>query len=134
VGGVTLNDPAGNQLSPALEFRGFMASPLEGTEQGIAVYLNGGRFNLPFGDTVNWDLIPSQAIDNANLEGANPVFGLNALGGSLSVQLKNGFTYQGGEFTLSGGSFVRIRGDFQYGKQSGDFAAYVATSVVHDSG
>jgi outer membrane receptor protein involved in Fe transport len=134
VGGVALTDPAGNQLSPDLEFRGFRVSPLEGTAQGIAVYVNGARFNLPFGDTVNWDLIPNQAIDSANLEGANPVFGLNALGGSLSVQLKNGFTYQGGELTLSGGSFGRIQGDFQYGRKLGDFAAYVAASVVRDGG
>ena len=50
------------------------------------------RFNQPFGDTVDWDLIPDIAIDQINLEGSNPVFGLNALGGSLNVQLKNGFT------------------------------------------
>jgi outer membrane receptor protein involved in Fe transport len=134
VGGVALDDAAGNQFQPALLYRGFTASPLDGTAQGLAVYVNGARFNLPFGDTVNWDLIPSQAIDTANLEGANPVFGLNALGGSLSVQLKNGFTYHGGELVLSGGSFGRVEGAFQYGRQSGDFAAYAAGGVLHDGG
>jgi iron complex outermembrane receptor protein len=134
VAGVALNEAVGNQFQPSLEYRGFNASPLEGTAQGLAVYINGARFNLPFGDTVNWDLIPGQAIDTANLEGANPVFGLNALGGSLSVQLKNGFTYHGGELVLTGGSFGRASAAFQYGRQSGDFAAYIAGGVLHDGG
>ncbi len=134
VGGVALNDAAGNAFQPTLMYRGFAASPLEGTAQGIAVYVNGARFNLPFGDTVNWDLFPSVAIDNANLEGANPMFGLNALGGSLSLQLRNGFTWHGGELTLSGGSFGRVGATFQYGQQSGNFAAYAAGSILHDGG
>ena len=78
------------------------------------------RFNQPFGDTVNWDLIPDIAIDRLNLEGSNPVFGLNALGGAVNVQLKNGFTYQGAEATRSGGSFGKVQGEFQYGKQIGN--------------
>ena len=134
VAGVALDDAAGNQFQPALLYRGFTASPLDGTAEGLAVYVNGARFNLPFGDTVNWDLIPAQAIDTVNLEGSNPVFGLNALGGSLSVQLKNGFTYHGGELVLTGGSYGRAQGTFQYGKQSGDFAAYVAAGILHDGG
>lgn len=134
VAGVALDDAAGNQFQPALLYRGFTASPLDGTAQGLAVYVNGARFNLPFGDTVNWDLIPAQAIDTLNLEGSNPVFGLNALGGSLSVQLKNGFTYQGGELVLTGGSNGRAQGTFQYGKESVDFAAYVAGGILHDGG
>ena len=134
VAGVALDQAVGNQFQPALLYRGFAASPLDGTAQGLAVYVNGARFNLPFGDTVNWDLIPAQAIDTANLEGANPVFGLNALGGSLSVQLKNGFTYHGGELVLTGGSFGRAQAAFQYGRQSGDFAAYVAGGILHDGG
>ena len=134
VAGVALDDAAGNQFQPALLYRGFTASPLDGTAEGLAVYVNGARFNLPFGDTVNWDLIPGQAIDTLNVEGSNPVFGLNALGGSLSVQLKNGFTYHGGELVLSGGSFGRAQAAFQYGKQSGDFAAYTAGGILHDGG
>jgi iron complex outermembrane recepter protein len=97
VGGVNLNLSSGNPDQPDLLYHGFEASPLQGTSQGLAVYVNGVRFNDPFGDTVNWEVIPSIAISQVNLEGPNPVFGLNALGGSLSVQLKDGFTYHGGE-------------------------------------
>ena len=95
--GVSLNNAGGNPNQPAVVYHGFSASPLEGASQGLAVYVNGARFNQPFGDTVNWDLIPSIAIDRVNLEGANPVFGLNALGGSINVLMKNGFTYHGAE-------------------------------------
>lgn len=132
--GVHLNNAAANPFQPNLTYHGFQASPLQGTEQGLAVYVNGARFNQPFGDTVNWDLIPDIAIDRLNLEGANPVFGLNALGGSLSVQLKNGFTYHGGEFDAFGGSFGQMAAEFQYGKQSGNTAIYMAGAGLHEAG
>src|SRR5215469_13272433 len=63
--GVTLSDPNGNNAAQALSYRGFFASPLQGTPQGVAVYVNGIRFNEAFGDTVNWDLIPTNAIDHS---------------------------------------------------------------------
>jgi hypothetical protein len=132
--GVHLNSTAGNPFQPDLFYHGFEASPLQGVPAGLAVYVNGARFNNPFGDTVNFDLIPDLAIDRMNLEGANPVFGLNALGGALNVQLKNGFTYHGGEVDIFGGSFGQVSGQFQYGKQSGNSAVYVAASGLHESG
>ncbi|WP_428542078.1 TonB-dependent receptor [Rhodopila sp.] len=134
VGGVNLDSASGNPFQPSLFYHGFAASALQGTPQGLAVYVNGVRFNQAFGDTVNFDLLPSLAIDQINLEGSNPVFGLNALGGALSVQLKNGFTYQGGEIELSGGSFDTYGANFQYGRQSGNTAAYVAASGLHQGG
>ena len=134
VGGVNLDSASGNPDQPTLLYHGFEVSPLQGTPQGLAVYVNGARFNDAFGDTVNWDLIPSIAIGQLNLEGPNPVFGLNALGGSLSVQLKNGFTYHGGEADLYGGSFGRIVGEIQYGKQVGNVSTYVAATEQHQDG
>ena len=131
VGGVNLDSASGNPYQPTMFYHGFEASALQGTPQGLAVYVNGVRFNSAFGDTVNFDLIPDLAIDQMNLEGSNPVFGLNALGGALNVQLKNGFTYQGGEISFHGGSFDTYGGDFQYGKQSGNTAVYVAASGVY---
>jgi len=134
VPGVTLDAAAGNPFQPNLLYHGFLASPLQGNPQGLAVYLNGARFNQPFGDTVNWDLIPDLAIDRMDLVGSNPVFGLNALGGALSVRMKNGFTYQGGEVDLLGGSFAHYQGNLQYGVQSGNVAAYVAATGLHEGG
>lgn len=134
VGGVNLDSASGNPYQPTLFYHGFAASALQGTPQGVAVYVNGVRFNQAFGDTVNFDLLPNIAIDQMNLEGSNPVFGLNALGGALNIQLKNGFTYQGGEADVHGGSFGTYAGEFQYGKQSGNTAAYVAASGLHQGG
>jgi iron complex outermembrane recepter protein len=132
--GVQLNASSGNPFQPDVTYHGFIASPIQGTPQGLAVYLNGVRFNSPFGDTVNFDLIPASAIDTMNLVGANPVFGLNALGGALSVQMKNGFTFHGVESSVSGGSFGSYGGDFQYGKQSGNTALYIDFSGQSEEG
>src|SRR5208283_4090941 len=134
VGGVNLDSASGNPYQPTLVYHGFEASALQGTPQGLAVYVNGVRFNQAFGDTVNFDLLPDVAIEEMNLEDSNPVFGLNALGGALNVQLKNGFTYHGGEISITGGSFATVGGDFQYGKQSGDTAVYVGASGLHQDG
>jgi outer membrane receptor protein involved in Fe transport len=132
--GVSLSSASGNPNQPSLLYHGFNASPLQGTEQGLAVYVNGARFNQPFGDTVNWDVIPDLAIARLNLEGSNPVFGLNALGGALNVALKNGFTSPGGEADLSGGSFGQIQAEAQYGAHTGSTALYVAASELHQAG
>ena len=134
VAGVNLDSPSGNPFQPALFYNGFEASPLQGTSQGIAVYVNGVRFNQAFGDTVNWDLLPDQAIDRLNVEGSNPVFGLNALGGSVNARLKTGFSYRGAEADLSGGSFGQMQGALQYGAQRGDLALYAAGTVQHQDG
>ena len=134
VSGINLDSASGNPYQPSLFYNGFEVSPLQGTSQGIAVYVNGIRFNQAFGDTVNWDLIPDVAISKLNIEGSNPVFGLNALGGSINVALKDGFSYHGGEADISGGSFGQIQADAQYGIQSGDQALYVAGSVIHEDG
>jgi iron complex outermembrane receptor protein len=132
--GVTLSDPNGNNADQALAYRGFNASPLQGTPQGIAVYMNGIRLNEAFGDTVNWDLIPTNAIDRSDLWTNNPVFGLNALGGAINLQMKNGFTFQGSQTELQGGSFGHFSGGTQYGYQLGNFAAYFAAQGSRDDG
>jgi len=56
--GVVINDVTGNPFQPEVDFRGFVASPVSGTPEGLAVYMNGIRINEAWGDTVNWDLIP----------------------------------------------------------------------------
>lgn len=132
--GVSLDQAQGNRFQPNLIYRGFEASPLQGNSQGLAVYINGVRFNQPFGDTVDWDLIPSEAISSATLEGSNPVFGLNALGGSLALTMKTGFDTAGGDAEISGGSYGRTGGAFQYGVQDGNRAFYVAANAEKDDG
>ncbi|MDO1767582.1 Plug domain-containing protein, partial [Escherichia coli] len=55
VTGVTLNSSQGNPYQPDVNYRGFTASPLLGTPQGLSVFQDGVRINEPFGDVVNWD-------------------------------------------------------------------------------
>jgi iron complex outermembrane receptor protein len=130
----SISDVEGNVFQPDILFRGFTASPVAGTPQGLAVYVNGARFNDAFGDTVNWDLIPPSAIKTVSVEAANPIFGLNALGGSVSVQLKNGFTDDIKSVTGYGGSYGRRAGIIEFSQQAGEFAIYLAADATHDSG
>jgi iron complex outermembrane recepter protein len=132
--GVTLVDQTGNPFQRDLDYRGFRASPVQGTPQGIAVYQNGVRVNESWGDVVNWDFIPEKAIDSVALFPNNPVFGLNAIGGALSIQMKNGFTYHGVEAELFGGSFGRIQGGAQAGGQKDNVSAYAAFESAYDKG
>src|SRR5712664_3228147 len=134
VPGIIVNEVAGNPFQPNVQLRGFVASPVAGTPQGLAVYQNGVRINEAFGDTVNWDLIPTTAIQSVAVVTNNPAFGLNALGGAVNVQMKNGFTYQGGEIDTMGGSFGRIQSSAQWGKQVDNFAVYGALEGLHDGG
>jgi outer membrane receptor protein involved in Fe transport len=134
VPGITVNEVAGNPFQPDVQFRGFVASPVAGTPQGLAVYQNGVRINEAFGDTVNWDMIPTAAIRSVSVVTNNPAFGLNALGGAVNVQMKDGFSYQGAEVNVMGGSFGRIQGSAQWGKQVDKFAVYGALEGLHDDG
>jgi len=119
--GVSVNETQNNPYQPDILFRGFTASPLLGTPQGLSVFQDGVRVNEPFGDAVNWDLIPSNAISGISLiPGSNPVFGLNTLGGSLSVQTKNGRTHQGGAIEATTGSWGRKTGAAEFGGVSKD--------------
>ena len=132
--GVTVGNVSGNDFEPDLFYRGFDATAVTGTPQGLAVYQNGTRINEAYGDVVNWDLIPANAIDKTTIIAANPIFGLNALGGAVTVTMKNGFTWQGFEADLEGGSFYRAQEQIQYGKQVGNWSVYLAASQINDGG
>jgi outer membrane receptor protein involved in Fe transport len=131
---ITVNEVAGNPFQPDVQFRGFVSSPVSGTPQGLAVYQNGVRINEAFGDTMNWDLIPTAAIRSIGVVTNNPAFGLNALGGALNIQMKDGFTYQGAEINTMAGSYGRIQSSGQWGKQIDNFAIYGAIEGLHDDG
>lgn len=135
LGTVSLEGVTTNPHQPTLRFRGFTASPLLGLPQGIAVYQNGVRVNEPFGDTVQFDLMPQFAVDRAQLSaGADPTYGLNALGGALALRLKNGFDNPGFRGEFSGGSFGRMTGTAEYGANSGPWGLYVGTTHFDETG
>ncbi|SFG89596.1 TonB-dependent receptor [Methylobacterium gossipiicola] len=134
VPGLNLSDSQGNNNRVDINYRGFQASPVTGVPQGLAVYQNGVRINEAFGDTVNLDLIPQVAINRIDVVTGNPVFGLNALGGAINIQMKNGFNWQGTEITALGGSDARIAGSLQHGKMIGPWSIYFAGDGLNDRG
>jgi len=116
--GVHVNEMQGNPFQPDLNYRGYTASPLLGTPQGLSVFMDGVRLNQPFGEAVSWDLIPRTAISTAALvPGANPLFGLNALGGAIAIGTKSGGTHPGTVLTSSYGSNQRRHLELEHGGQ-----------------
>ena len=135
LGAVSLEGTTTNLFQPTLRFRGFTASPLLGLPQGIAVYQNGVRINEPFGDTVQFDLMPQFALDRVQLSaGSDPTYGLNALGGALALGLKNGFDNSGFRGELSGGAFGRLSTTAEYGAGSGPWAFYAGATHFREDG
>ena len=135
LGSVTINQVQENPLQPDLQYRGFVASPVLGASEGVSVFLNGVRLNEPFGDIVNWDLIPPGAIRSLNLmPGSNPLFGLNTLGGALSMETKTGFTDPGAEAEVWGGSFGRAVVELQAGGHGDHWGYFGAGRLFTESG
>lgn len=133
--GVSTNEAQNNPLQPDIYYRGFVASPLLGMPQGLSTYVNGVRFNEPFGDTVNWDLIPQNAIDTMALySGSNPVYGLNSLGGAIAVKTKTGFSAPKHQIEVYGGSWDRHSEDLTSGWNNGTWGYFVDLNHFEENG
>ena len=132
---VTVNAAQGNPYQIDISFRGFTASPLLGVPQGLSVFQDGVRINEPFGDVVNWDLLPQSAIAGIQLiPGSNPLFGLNTLGGALSVYTKSGREDPGGSVELSGGSYGRRSFQYEHGGSAGAWDWFSTANVSKERG
>ncbi|MGQ0700445.1 MAG: TonB-dependent receptor [Panacagrimonas sp.] len=135
LGSVFRTDATGNPFQPDLFYRGYSISPLLGLPQGLAVYMDGVRVNEPFGDTVNFDLIPLVALARADLvPGSNPVFGRNVLAGALALTTKTGFDTPGIGVELTGGEFGRRGGSVEYGVASETLGFYIAADAFEEDG
>ena len=135
LGSVHINEMQGNAFQPDINYRGYTASPLLGTPQGISVYMDGVRLNQPFGDVVSWDLIPKAAISSINLmPGSNPLFGLNTLGGALSIQTKDGYRNPGTVLQTTIGSNQRAIAELTHGGATGGIDWFATANVLNDNG
>lgn len=134
IAGVTLQDAQNNPWQPNLVYRGFIASPLQGQAQGLAVYLDGGRFNQPFGDTVDFDVIPDAALHRATLLDASPAYGLNALGGTLVLETATGRSDPGIEGIASLGNYGEREASLSAGGASGAFSYFGAIQYRREDG
>jgi len=134
-GSVSINSGANNPLQADVQYRGYSASPLLGLPMGIAVYQNGARINEPLGDAVNWDLIPESAVHSMILVGgSNPLFGRNALGGALSIEMKDGFNFFDHQMELIGGSWERLVTNIESGSNNGTFGYYLNLHYFDEEG
>ncbi|MEO8482549.1 MAG: TonB-dependent receptor [Acidobacteriota bacterium] len=133
--GVHVNEMQGNPYQPDVSYRGYTASPLLGTPQGVSVYMDGVRLNQPFGDVVSWDLIPRSAISTITLmPGSNPVFGLNTLGGALALETKRGRSAPGTSIQASGGSHMRRAIEFEHGGSKHNVDWFLTGNLFADDG
>src|ERR1700689_690875 len=133
--GINVSESADNPFQLDINYHGFTASPLLGTPEGLSVYVDGVRVNESFGDTVNWDLIPQNAVSTITLmSGSNPVFGLNTLGGALSVRTKSGHDNPGTEFEAYGGSFGRRSFEGETGGELGNFDYFLTGDYFDEAG
>ena len=133
--GTALATGQGNSFQPDFTFRGFVASPLLGQPQGISVFQDGVRLNEPFGDVVNWDLLPAAAIGSAQLlPGSSPLFGPNTLGGVLALYTRSGAEYPGGSAELQGGAFGRRALVVEQGGWRGAWDWFATADALHESG
>ncbi|RJG11181.1 TonB-dependent receptor [Massilia cavernae] len=134
--GVNVNEVSGSPFQNDLTFRGFRASPVLGTSQGISVYLDGVRVNEPFGDVVNWDMLPEAAISNLLLvPGSNPLYGLNTLGGALALQTRSGLTSPGADVEMSLGANGRKRADLAFGTRGENgWHSFIGATLFDEEG
>ncbi|HOY87550.1 MAG TPA: TonB-dependent receptor [Methylotenera sp.] len=132
---VNVNDYQSNPFQMDVQYRGFTASPQLGTAQGISVFLDGIRVNEPFGDVVNWDMIPLNALVGLDVfPGSNPIFGLGTLGGALAMRTKSGFEGQSLDAEILTGSFGRKQLQISAGDTNGIIAGFVSGNFFLEDG
>ncbi len=132
---VTVNDYQGNPFQMDVQYRGFTAGPQIGTPQGLSVFLDGIRVNEPFGDVVNWDMIPLNALSGLDVfPGSNPIFGLNTLGGALSMKTKDGFNNAGLDMDVLTGSYGRKQLQVSTGWNNGTIGLFGAGNFFLEDG
>ena len=136
LGSVYINETQGNAYQPDVNYRGYTASPVLGTAQGLSVYMDGVRMNQPFGDVMSWDLVPRSAIGGLTLvPGSNPLFGLNTLGGALAIETKDGLAWPGTSVQMTYGSHAQRNIEVEHGGSNDKgLHWYLTSNLARDSG
>lgn len=89
--GVSVSNDQGSHAQPSFDLRGFTLSPVVGAPQGVSVFLDGVRVNEPDAQEANFDLLPMDAVESAELlSGPSAVFGKNSLAGSIQLRTARG--------------------------------------------
>ena len=98
--------------------------------------MDGVRLNQPFGDVVSWDRFLAWRSSPALMPGSNPLFGLNTLGGALSIQTKDGRNSPGTTLQAVYGSDSRRYLEFEHGgrRMANGVDWYVAGNLFAEDG
>ena len=133
--GISLFNLNSSPMQNDINFRGYVGGPLLGTAQSIAVYQNGMRINESFGEVVQWDLVPDFATHSMQIfSGGDPIFGQNAIGGAITMEMKNGFNFQGANLTTSAGNYARTNEVLEYGQKLENLGIYIGANFNYDKG
>jgi outer membrane receptor protein involved in Fe transport len=99
-------DDQGTRVQPTLDIRGYSISPVVGNPQGVSVFLDGVRINEPDAQELDFDLVPMDAVDHAELvRGPAALFGKNSLAGALILSTARGNTPPTLEGAVEAGAF-----------------------------
>jgi outer membrane receptor protein involved in Fe transport len=133
--GVSIFDDQGTRAQPTLEIRGFRLSPVVGVSQGVSVFLDGVRINEPDAQEVNFDLIPMDAIANAELvRGPGTLYGKNSLAGALVFTTKRGTFTPEMSAAFEAGAFGYLGGRVSAGGVIDDVDGYVMARATEEDG
>ena len=104
--GMSTYDNLGSPYKINVSTRGFYASPVVGTPQGVSIFVDGVRVNEPDAAEVNFDLLPMEHIKRVEiLSGNGTLLGRNSLGGSINLVTRRGEGPPSGEIELMAGTY-----------------------------
>lgn len=108
--GIVAYDGVGNESQKTIDLRGFNGQPVTAT----SVFVDGIRVNEPDFNSINFDLIPIDDIEQIEImPGTATVFGRNALGGVINITTKRGRKDRPHfGFDMGGGTFGRQKYSF----------------------
>jgi outer membrane receptor protein involved in Fe transport len=133
--GVSAFDDQGTPAQPTLEIRGFNLSPVVGVPQGVSVFLDGVRVNEPDAQELNFDLLPMDAVNRAQLiRGPATLYGKNTLAGALVLFTERGSDIPELSGELSAGSFGAYDANVTAGGTRGGYDGFVTASALNATG
>ena len=104
--GIVMFDEVGNAFEQRIDLRGFNNQPVPGT----SVFVDGVRVNEPDFNSVNYHLIPIEAIERIEIiPGGSAIYGKNSLGGTIQIITKRGQSKHSTTAETLLGSFHRER-------------------------
>ena len=134
--GMSTYDNLGSPYKVNVSTRGFYASPVVGTPQGVSVFVDGVRVNEPDAAEVNFDLLPIEHVKRVEiLSGNGTLLGRNSLGGSINLVTRRGEGPPNGEIELMGGTYGSYSAEASVGattKQGFDY--YVGGNYNYEKG